>query len=498
MLLIACASDPDSKPATERLEPRGARVAGAIIGPDGGTILVPADQGDYAGTTVDVATGVFDQDTRIELVQLRHTTDAEEEMPVVLAVLAERAFGAGQITVTVPRGNPILGAAPEGQTLYGYARGTYDWIEFDTTGDSPETTPLQGTLSAHVAAAEAAEKAGHAVVGETTESAAAAVTAKRRGVALGFGDLGFEDGGRDVATHLARGSALLVVKASLPLKTLWLNVAQLRTTAEDGDLAGLICASGGQRVIVTHGVLSHTDSFAGEDDVLVGLRGLGWQVGRFDYPTGYPIAGNGARFGTLLQAIRAACDDASAQGPDALGHSMGGLVLRSAVQDNGAVLRRVVMLSTPNGGGKLTELIPDTSLDADAEGALATLQRTAPGLSVDLLGGSAFLNALNAPESVTAHTDGYYLVAGWSSETGPLANDGSVSLSSAVLLALPADHEHYFALNESGAPTAFAVPDDLPAPLDGSPDDRFGHSAIHEQAGSNGVLAHIAERLSGD
>ena len=523
---VTCSCSSEEGPASvlgvERTEPTGALVAGGVVPADGGTLVVTQSGAEYAGATIQFAASVFDEPTRVEVVRLRHTSDADEDMPALLAVVAERAFGSGEVTVRVLRESPILAVVPEAQDLVGYARGTWDWVPFEPTEG---VSPLTGDLATLRAAADTAEAAGRRVVGENTDTAAAAVGAGATAVSLGVAALGYAPfgGGSELLSggpaaltqRLAAGEAFVLSKSSLPLRYLWLSIPSLRGADSPPELSALLCAGDGSRVLLTHGVLSHTDSFEAEPDLIAGLTDRGHRVGRLVYPSGYRIDENGAAFAALVADARAGCGGEPAA-LDVLGHSMGGLVLRSAVQHHGMVVQRLVMLSTPNDGGKWTGWIPDTTKDeglvwlgelnkaagsdgdsgSRADGALHTLQKTAPGMAIDLLQGSDFLNALNVDAKVAPHADRYVVVAGWSDSPGALPNDGLVDVRSALLLDLPAGHEHYFAAGDNDESVAYELSGEVPDDLEGTEASRFGHSPIHEEASTNGVLDHIAAILA--
>ena len=346
------------------------------------------------------------------------------------------------------------------------------------------------------------------VIGETTDDPAAAVRAGAKAVSAGLASLEFElaaegsevvsgDEGRRFADRLRAGAAFVLFKGNLPLSYLWLTPPTIWGADEPAELTELLCHGQERRVLLTHGVISHTDGFEGQRDLIRGLSVKGMRVGRFSYPTGYRITRSGSALATLLAGVRGACEK-GAEDLDMVGHSMGGLVIRAAMQDYGAPIRRAVLVSTPNAGGRLTGWIRNLTGDGPGQSSapVAAIQASSPGLGVDLLEGSEFLESLNGSPGAKRIADRLYVVGGWSSkEAEPKPNDGSVDLSSALALDLPEGHEHYLADGEDKAPRAVEVSGELPATLEGRPADRFGHSDIHEKSSSNGLLDHVTAML---
>ena len=505
LLLVACAgkdesagppSGPTTTPPPTSTVARPGLLASNWVGPEGGEVVVLAGEGVYAGAVLAFDAGAVSEELYIEILETWDLGGGTLPEPV-LVVLADGVLPEHGVTITLPNETEAYGAKAEDLALYGYVAGAGDWVRIDTEvakGDGV-TGKLVGKLESVFAATVNAIAAGVAIISEGTNDAASAVVsdAKAVGTSVVVAGSNAVQSVKDLAVAVAAKSAAIIVKMSQPAM-LAFQPALLKGP-EGLTLSEWLC--GGQpTVLFVHGIFSSPDAFQGADDVLPGLVGAQkWSVGTFRYPSGLAVSNNGKTLAALLDGARAGCTG-EASVPDAVAHSMGGLVLRSAVQQHGAGgdLGRIVMLDTPNLGGDNT-LLAQVLLPSQVELLVSV---TLPGLS-DLLFGSELLASLADPGGVALHASSYYAITGWAKSSGGQASDGWVEIKSALGLELPSSHEWYIsALATTGkpAPTMHVNSDGFSA-WEGSADPSLNHGGIHESAANNGVLPLIIQILTG-
>jgi len=162
--------------------------------------------------------------------------------------------------------------------------------------------------------------------------------------------------------------------------------------------------------------------------------------------------------------------------------------LRSIAQDHGGAdhLGRVVMLATPNSGCSvnLSGWLAKNGFHSDEK---------LPGLA-DVFKNSPATKVLAKTSKVLPLRDRYFALGGWAAKKGAEAEDGLVEISSVLALDLPAGHEAYMTL-VAGKPKAVFTAGN--PPWTGAPGQQFGHSKIHADSLTNGVLDVIDGWLSG-
>jgi YD repeat-containing protein len=452
----------------------GQPVGHGTVTPAGGVVTVDEPASAYFGAEITFDPGAFDGDVEVEVVEVE-SLPAFGQLPVpVLRVQADKPLPAAAMHITVPSLDPQYGIPAEQQALFAVGLGAPTWVDVTEGAQKDGGGSLVGNLTGLVEAypvelfglngsgiAEAVRNGSHEVADGETVGVGCAKCAV--GVLLG-------DGGRSVASLVQPHQ--LVAPDGMSLYT-WLCEAE-------------------KPALMVHGILSHFDAFQGDDDVIKGLTRKGFAVGKYAYPSGAAIDDNGLVLAAWLAEARSVCPS---PGPAlaAVGHSMGGLVLRSAIQKYGAarLVRPVVMLATPNGGNSSALL----AALGPVVGFLAL-----PGPSDLTAGGStldpAALEGINAPSLVAPHGDNYFVVTGWSTGEGAEAGDGYVTLNSALSLALPEGHEWYLRANENGRVSA-TEPPAAGDPWSGGAGVGLDHSEIHLQAATNGALSCIGQLLSG-
>ncbi|HNT35643.1 MAG TPA: DUF1566 domain-containing protein, partial [bacterium] len=221
-------------------------------------------------------------------------------------------------------------------------------------------------------------------------------------------------------------------------------------------------------------------------------------IATYQYPSGRRIDTNAAVLVEKLkkeyEARRTASDPSMKNNStfqmDIVAHSMGGLVARWAIEQEGLShnVRSLVTLGTPHRGFDwLDGLTPFLNLLLDYCGIdlfgiglvdLKDLLRFSfPGVGQavkDLdIGGTVFLdtlNELNPPTTVSSAIVNYYGVAG---KKGTIPYDPYISISSATYLNLQPGRERIFGDNES----------------QGSDGKNYEHGKLHERAGDPGISA---------
>ncbi len=530
-------------PAVEQPDlPSGAKVTGrATVGPQGGTVVASEAEGVYAGAEVRFPPNTFAEDATVDLVELSSMEWGELPVPVLL-VRADRRPATVQIEVVMDRPAELAGLPGEALTLFGLVPGSPRWLPI-VEGSGPVAESL-GSLSRGLGTAELPQTAaslhgfiatridearlwveGRAEVGDDGSGERVDVDNADFAQAVQFGARGFttselfEQG----QAQLMAGFAGFAV-ADKSYRILAVNQPAHFAAPTGQTLREWFCGEGRSALLV-HGLLSHFKAFDGAGDVTLGLTSRGWHVAKYAYPSARSIRANGERLAAWLDDGASACRELGlpARTSVAVGHSMGGLVLRRAVQDGGADehLERVVMLATPNGGGDhtrlaefiiewvaegLVELVaaelgipPDIAreLSPDADFVLRILELD--GIA-DLLVSSPTLDpdvadSVNNRAKVAQHADSYFVVTGWSALFGFEATDGLVELDSALSLDLPAGHEWYFSRDADGEITAKQAQDRGDG-WQGESDDDLGHSPIHTKAASTGVLDLVDQLLS--
>ena len=130
------------------------------------------------------------------------------------------------------------------------------------------------------------------------------------------------------------------------------------------ELAAAIPDAGGRALVLVHGLCTNDLKWRrkGHDHGAALARDLGYTPVYLQYNSGRHIAENGREFATLLE-ILAAEWPVPLKELTIIGHSMGGLVARSAVEAARAAqhawlshLRRLVFLGTPHHGALLEQL----------------------------------------------------------------------------------------------------------------------------------------------
>ncbi|PLX88688.1 MAG: hypothetical protein C0614_02345 [Desulfuromonas sp.] len=227
--------------------------------------------------------------------------------------------------------------------------------------------------------------------------------------------------------------------------------------------------TGGERnLLVVHGFLSNAGAFIfnddgteNNDDLVKSLWDYYDNIILYNYPSALPIEENAeALVGLILNDNRF---NPSFQ-TDIIGHSMGGLVSRYAIERLGfePYIGNLVMLGTPNNGSSVANIV--SYLQHNLYGTVAKLINgiSFPSLK-EIEVGSSFITDLNYAYQNTLTTN-YYVIAGDIQD----GYDPVVSVSSATSIPL----------------------------IDSVVMNGIDHNGLHAQSATNGVTSQIIEWLN--
>ena len=193
------------------------------------------------------------------------------------------------------------------------------------------------------------------------------------------------DGG---ARRAGRGRGTAICCTPRPPVTRFMNLA---LAARRGLMAAVLAtapwctAAGGDAgsVVLLHGLNRGAGSMDGIADA---LRADGYRVHNLDYPSGRHRVARLA--GWLADRIDGCCRDAArGAGLDFVTHSLGGILLRELRRRRPDIrIRRAVMLSPPNHGSELVDVLRDSALFQMVTGPAGQELGTDPGSAPNRLG----------------------------------------------------------------------------------------------------------------